>query len=281
MATPTLTKHSLSGALGPILLDIRAGARAASRPAVLIIHGFKGFKDWGMFPHLAERLARAGFVAISFNLSGSGVDDAGEFSLPDRFGHNTFSAELEDINRLMDALTLGRLGVPVPSAVGLLGHSRGGGMAVLQTARDARIQALVTWSAISGVERWPDRQRTAWRAAGQIEVRNARTGQILPLYTDVLDDIEQNARTLDIEAAAARIQVPWLIVHGTHDESVDFAEAKALAAAAGGEQTSLLPIEGGGHTFGATHPWRSTTPELDTVFDVSVSWFSQHLRPDS
>jgi dienelactone hydrolase len=279
MATATLTKHSLSGALGPILLDIRAGARDTSRPAVLIIHGFKGFKDWGMFPHVAERLARAGFVALSFNLSGSGVDDAGEFSLPDRFGHNTFSAELQDISRVLDALALGRLGISVPSAIGLLGHSRGGAMAVLQTARDARIQALVTWSAISRVDRWPERQRTAWRASGQIEIRNARTGQVLPLYTDVLDDIEQNARLLDIEAAAGRIRVPWLIVHGTRDESVEFAEAKALAAAAGSDRARLLPIEGGGHTFGATHPWRTATPELDTVFDASVSWFSQHLRP--
>ena len=57
MATPTLTKHTLPGALGPILVDVRAGGRAAARPAVLVLHGFKGFKDWGMFPPLAERLA--------------------------------------------------------------------------------------------------------------------------------------------------------------------------------------------------------------------------------
>jgi alpha-beta hydrolase superfamily lysophospholipase len=279
MATPTLTKHSLSGTLGPILIDIRAGAKDTSRPAVVIVHGFKGFKDWGMFPHLAERLARAGFVALTFNLSGSGVDDAGEFSLPDRFGHNTFSAELQDLSRVIDALMLARLGVAAPSALGLLGHSRGGGISVLQTARDPRVQALVTWSAISRVERWPDAQRTSWRTAGHLEIKNARTGQIFPLYTDVLDDLERNAEALDIEAAAGRIAVPWLIIHGTQDESVHFAEGRALAAAAGSKQTRLLPIEGGGHTFGATHPWRSATPEIDAVFDASVRWLTQHLQP--
>ena len=51
------------------------------------------------------------------------------------------------------------------------------------------------------------------------EIRNARTGQVLPLYPDVLDDIERNADSLDIEAAAGRIAVPWLIIHGTEDES--------------------------------------------------------------
>src|SRR3954468_14441695 len=109
MATPALTKHSLPGVLGQILIDVRSGGRKTSRPAVVVLHGFKGFKDWGMFPHLAERLARAGFTAISFNVSGSGVDDAGEFSLPHRFGHNTYSAELEDLARVLDAITMGEL----------------------------------------------------------------------------------------------------------------------------------------------------------------------------
>jgi dienelactone hydrolase len=278
MATPTLTKHSLAGALGPILLDIRAAGRTSPRPAVVVVHGFKGFKDWGMFPQFAERLARAGFIAVTFNLSGSGVDDAGEFSLPDRFGRNTFSAELQDLQCVLDALVSGRLGLPAPSSLGLVGHSRGGGISALQTARDSRIGALVTWAAISRVHRWSAEQRAAWRAASHIEVQNARTGQILPLYTDVLDDIEHRAEALDIEAAAARIRVPWLIVHGTEDESVGFAEAQVLKAANRSSQMQLLPIERGGHTFGATHPWRSPTPELETVFDATLSWLTAHLH---
>src|SRR5688572_13508876 len=254
MATPTLTKHSIPGSLGPILVDVRAGGRTSSRPAALVLHGFKGFKDWGMFPPLAERLALAGFSAVSPNLSGSGVDDAGEFTLAERFGHNTFSAELQDVGTVVDALMHGGLGIPAPSTLGLIGHSRGGGVAVLQAAKDPRVRALVTWAAIASVERWPLDERTAWRAAGKSQVRNARTGQVLPLYTDVLDDIEQNADSLDIEAAAARIKVPWLIIHGTQDESVGFSEAESLKAASSRRKTRLLPIEGGGHTFGATHP---------------------------
>jgi pimeloyl-ACP methyl ester carboxylesterase len=278
MATPTLTKHSLPGALGQILIDVRAAGRTSPRPAVLVIHGFKGFKDWGMFPPLGERLALAGFTAVSLNLSGSGVDDAGEFSLPDRFAHNTFSAELQDVSQAIDALVQGELGVPAPSTLGLVGHSRGGGIGVLQTARDSRVRALVTWSAISRVERWPQEERAPWRAAGRTEIKNARTGQILPLYTDVLDDIEQNAASLDIEAAAARISVPWLIIHGTQDESVGFSEAESLKAANSRKKTRLLPIEGGGHTFGATHPWRSATPQLDSVFDATLDWLAAHLK---
>ncbi|HET6798314.1 MAG TPA: alpha/beta fold hydrolase [Gemmatimonadales bacterium] len=277
MATANLIKRSIRGTLGDLLIDIRSSDRTVARPAVLVLHGFKGFKDWGMFPRIAERLARAGFSVVSPNLSGSGVDDAGEFSLPERFGHNSFSAELEDVALTIDALLQGELGVHPPSSLGLVGHSRGGGVAILQTARDSRVNALVTWSAISTVERWPVEQRRTWRAAGRTDIKNARTGQILPLYTDVLDDIEQNRSRLDIQAAAGMVTVPWLIVHGTQDESVAFGEAKLLESAGSGSSVRLLPVEGGGHTFGAVHPWTSSTPQLDVVFDATTTWLTSHL----
>jgi pimeloyl-ACP methyl ester carboxylesterase len=244
---------------------------------VAILHGFKGFKDWGMFPPIAERLARAGFTAVSFNFSGSGVDDAGEITLPERFGHNTFSAELSDAQLVLDALYRGELGVPRPTSTGLIGHSRGGGTAVLHAAQDVRIRALVTWAAISTVERWGAEERSVWRKTGNNSVLNARTGQRLPLYTDVLDDLERNAAALDIQSAAARIRIPWLVVHGRADESVHFAEAQTLIAGSGGT-ARLLPVEAGGHTFGAAHPWRGSTPELELVFDATLNWLATHLN---
>jgi len=276
MATPTLTRHRLPGVLGEILIDVRAGGRGSPRSAVVVVHGFKGFKDWGLWPALAERLARAGLSAVTLNLSGSGVDDSGEFVYPERFGHNTFSAELQDLRRVTDALAGGELGVAPPSAVGLLGHSRGGGIAVLHAASDARIKALATWAAISTVERWPASQRAAWRSAGVNEVKNVRTGQVLPLYPDVLDDIERHAAALDIEAAAARVAVPWLIVHGTDDEAVALAEGERLAAAAPGAR--FLAVEGAGHTFGAIHPWGGATPALERVEDTTLAFFAETLR---
>ena len=77
MATPSKTSFRLTGADGgPLRGDIRTAGGA--RPAVVICHCFKGFKDWGFFPPLADRLARAGFTAVSFNFSGAGVGEDGE-----------------------------------------------------------------------------------------------------------------------------------------------------------------------------------------------------------
>ena len=42
------------------------------------------------------------------------MDDAGDFAFPDKFGHNTFSAELHDIEIVLDALLAGSLESPPP-----------------------------------------------------------------------------------------------------------------------------------------------------------------------
>lgn len=281
MATPSLTRHRLPGYLGDILVDVRTGDRARPRPVVLVLHGFKGFKDWGMFPPLAERLARAGFTAVSLNLSGSGADDAGEFAFPERFAHATYSGDLGDLTTVIDAVTAGALGFFPAPAVGLLAHSRGGGLGVLATAADPRIRALVTWAAISHLHRFTPEEVAGWRARGQIDILNSRTGQVLPIYTDVLDDVADHGSTsLDIRAAAGRIAVPWLIIHGESDATVPLAEARALQTASR-TSAELKVIPGAGHTFEAVHPWQGPTPAFSTVADASLAFFAKHLLTSS
>lgn len=173
---------------GPLRGEVRTAAPASGRPAVIICHGFKGFKDWGFFPHLAHRLARAGLTSVTFNFSGSGVVGEG-FSEPERFARATHSGDLEDLSIVFDALRSGRLARPVAPITlsGLFGHSRGGGTAVLFAAGEPGVQALVTWAAIATVHRWSDEVVSQWRRNGKIDIVNARTGEVLPLYPNLLD----------------------------------------------------------------------------------------------
>jgi dienelactone hydrolase len=284
MATPTTTGFELEGADGlPLRGEYRTAEGGEGRPAVVICHGFKGFKDWGFFPHLAARLANAGLSAVSFNFSGSGVGPDGEsFSEPERFGHATFSGDLRDIETVFSALEHGGLGekpgLARPTKIGLFGHSRGGGTAVLYAASAASVGAQVTWAAIASVNRWDTKTRRLWRKQGRIDVVNARTGDVLPLYTGALDEAEQQGSgKLDILHAAARIKVPWLIIHGEQDESVSVEEGKKLHEAANKDQTKLEVVAGVGHTFGARHPWAGSTPEMTRVMDATVRWFARHL----
>ena len=275
MATPTLRSFQLTGADGgPLRGTIRTAGQ--SRAAVIICHGFKGFKDWGYFPVLADHLARAGFSAVSFNFSGSGVGEDGQsFSEPDRFAHMTYSAELGDLGRVIDAVSAGSIGLG-PLAIGVVGHSMGGGVAILQAARDSRIGALVTWAATAQFGRlWSPEQVSQWRRAGRLDVVNQRTGDILPLCTDVLDDLERHAETLDVTMAAARIRAPWLVAHGTADESVPVSDAQTLHAANPG--STLLLLDDASHTFGIRHPWSGSSKSFDRLYQATIEWFARHL----
>ena len=75
--------------------DIEA-ATGAAIPLIFDCEGEAGFRARERAA-LAERLALAGYTAVAYNASGSGVDDSGEFVWPERFGRNTFSAELADL----------------------------------------------------------------------------------------------------------------------------------------------------------------------------------------
>jgi pimeloyl-ACP methyl ester carboxylesterase len=274
MATPRLARiGSLRGADGlPLHVDLRTAAREGEmRPLVVICHGFKGFKDWGFFPRVAERLAVAGFTAVSFNFSGSGVGDADTFDQLDRWARQTLTGDLRDLNTVIDHFA------PESSRrVGLLGHSRGGGLAILQAARDGRVAALATWAAVAGFMRWPEEELRKWRDEGRIEVLNTRTGQLMPIHRQALDDFEANREALDVAAAASRLRIPWLLVHGKADESVAFQEGERLCAAAGCP-VEFERVEGAGHTFGIKHPWSGSTPVFDAVLDRTVQFFTRNL----
>jgi alpha-beta hydrolase superfamily lysophospholipase len=245
---------------------------------VVLCHGFKGFAHWGFFPYLARTLAENGLTAITFDFSGSGIGpDRESFTEPGAFAGNTLSREQEDLDNLVDYARRRKL---IEGNFGMFGHSRGGGTAILYTAAaDAHVSSLVTWSSISYPNRWSSEDVITWRRQGYADVTNSRTGQIMRLDTDLLDDVELHGKTkLDMEAAARKIKVPWLIVHGTGDETVPSSEAEKLHALSPGVSTLRL-IKGANHGFDAKHPLGEAPPVLEKVVLETVKFFVRNAAP--
>ena len=245
---------------------------ASSLGTVIVCHGFKGFAHWAFFPYIARTLAENGLTAITFDFSGSGIGrDRESFTEPGAFAGNTLSREQDDLENLVDYARRKKL---ITGKFGLFGHSRGGGSAILfAAAPDSDVGSLVTWAAISFPNRWSKEDVATWRRQGYAEVTNARTGQIMRLATDLLDDVELHGQTkLNIEAAATRIKVPWLIVHGTADETVPSTEAERLHSMAPGVSTLRL-IKGANHGFDAKHPLTDVPPVLEKVVLETVKFF--------
>ncbi len=252
------------------------------RPAVLVTHGFKGFMEWGFWPYVADLLATRGFTVVRFNLSGAGMRPGDERVTDlEAFAHATISGDVADQSALLEAMARGELaaGRIDPQRIGLLGHSRGGGTSLLLAASPQgveRVRALVTWSAVGRFDRLSAEEKEQWRRRGETPVVNKRTGQVLAVALDVLEDMEGNREAFDLELAAARRRAPWLIAHGTADETVAFNEGRALAAAAG-DVCEFLAIEGGSHTLGAQHPFAGPTPHLIAALNATQAWFRRHL----
>ena len=256
--------------------DVRMREGPPPRTAIVVVHGFKGFKDWGFFPHLCTRLAVEGHAVISFNFSHNGIGPDPElFSDLEGFSRNTISREVDESNHVLKSVAAGELTSRPPGRIGLLGHSRGGAVAILSAVETPEVDVLATWGAVDHLDRWTETTIREWRETGVMYVLNQRTGQHLPLSIDLLEDYEANRERLDLHSAAASVAAPWLIVHGKEDLTVPVQEGERLANRSGTARLHL--IEEAGHTFEATHPFTGAPQALEEALAASIQHFSSYL----
>jgi pimeloyl-ACP methyl ester carboxylesterase len=254
----TQSNFSLSGSDGKLIIgDITFDEKNPNTPIILFVHGFKGFKDWGAHNLVARYFASNGYRYIKFNLSHSGVpvDDPKDVTDMDAFASNTVSKELFDLNAVLDFI---EKAYGSTTKINLIGHSRGGGLSIIEASNDLRINKLITWSAIGDFSSlWKKEQEAEWKKNGKIFVTNARTKEQMPLNVTLLEDLEENAAALNILNAAKRVNIPWLIIHGDDDVNVPFETAQTLAEA--NPNSRLVKIEGANHVYGATQPYANET----------------------
>lgn len=243
----------------------------APRALVVVVHGFKGFKDWGFFPWLATRLGEHRLVVCRFNMSRSGIgDDPESFDRLDLFADDTYATQLADLRTVIRFAQERAPALPTF----LLGHSRGGGIALLGAADVPDLKGVVLWSPIARADRWDEAAKRTWRATGSLDILNQRTQQNMRMSTRILDDYEANAQRYDILAAASRVNVPLLVIHGGKDESVPVSEGREIAARA--PEPSLLVIDKASHTYNAIHPLVNVPFELLLAAEVSAHFVNAY-----
>jgi dienelactone hydrolase len=245
--------------------DVPKNARAL----VLVVHGFKGFKDWGFFPWLAEHLCGHRFVICRFNMSRSGIGENPEtFDRLDLFAEDTYSCQIADLRQVAQYARSRFSGLPIF----LLGHSRGGGVALLAAKGVSGLKGVVTWSSIARADRWTDSEKKEWREKGSMDVVNARTGQVMKVSTAILDDCE--AQQHDILGATAALGVPLLVLHGGKDDSVQPFESEEIAAQV--TDVSHLVLGNATHTWNASHPLLTLPVELTMAAEISARFIGAY-----
>ena len=254
--------------------DFHAREQDPHQPLLIFCHGFKGFKDWGSFPHVAEQLADRGVAVLRFNFSCNGVGESvTEFDELEKFGRNTYARELADLQALTAWITAEEnpyAGFFDPCKLFVMGHSKGGGDAILFGADHPRVKGIITWNGIAHVDLFDARLRQEIAEKGVGYVANARTGQQMPITRVVIDDVDQNREAYDLIAKVRKMSKPLCIIQGTKDYERLVTGAKRLADAAGNGQ--LHWIEGGDHTYNTKHPFTGTTPQLDAAIGHTAAF---------
>lgn len=264
----------------PIVYDIYYKETQEPQHVVIYAHGYKGFKDWGAWPLMAEYFARAGFCFIKFNFSHNGgtVEQPIDFPDLEAFAENNFTLELDDLDRMLNHIENTNTDLPIKiSNISLIGHSRGGGIVLIKGAEDPRIDKVICLASISNFESrfyegTPEFEH--WMKEGVIHIENTRTKQQLPHNFQFYKDFDANRERFSIKKAVQKLHKPLLIVHGDADPTVGVAEAKALDSWA--EESELVLIPGADHVFGASHPWEEN--ELPKDLEMAVEKIIDFLK---
>ena len=225
---------------------------------VVFLHGYMGYKDWGAWHLMEDYFVEKGFGFVKFNSSHNGGTVLDPIDFPDleAFSKNTYSKEMIDIATIHKLISS-----EFPTAtLHLIGHSRGGGLAALQSDLDL-FEKIICLAPISNIAtRFPEGEALkTWKETGVRYRENGRTKQNMPHLIEQFEDYLDNAENLSIERACLNRKSEIIVIHGADDKSVLPSEGKQIAEWA---KCAYHEIEGEAHTFGAKQPWNEITLPL-------------------
>jgi alpha/beta superfamily hydrolase len=209
--------------------------KSSGKRLVIVCHGHTGNKDRPVPKSICQVLQKTGWNAFRFDFSGNGKSQG-------RFEDSTFSKEAQDLRSVIDHFHKKGCG-----PIGIIGHSMGAAVCVLEAARDRRIGLVVSISSPAHLsESFSEllaHSRTRKRK-GEIQLYREGTNEWLTISKAFLDDLKRNKPLESVK----RIRVPILFVHGTKDESVPIMHSEELFINANVPKELAL-IHGADHCF--------------------------------
>lgn len=250
MSTPFTLKNSHN-------LDLLGDTHFPTDPptaCVIVLHGLKGYKDYGFIPILSHDLCDAGMLVHRFNTSTSGMtNETDRFAREDLFSLDTWNRQVEDIVRVVQAIGNDELegnGLPIF----IIGHSRGGASALLATGRhgsELNLAGVITINAIDRCLRMTKTDQDDLLDRGYIITPSARTKQDLRIKSTWLSEQLDDPDGHDVLLQASKIACPVCVIHGEQDEAVDLSAGRAIANAC---NTDVKVLDSGNHVLNMPNP---------------------------
>jgi acetyl esterase/lipase len=249
-----------------LLLDVyEPGERPADLlPAVVLIHG----GGWTSFDKSTMRgmgmfLARSGFVAFSV--------DYRLFHGTENGTENPWPAQLDDVQRAVRWIRANAAKYHIdPDHIGAFGHSAGAQLAALLGMEDTRENAD------PALAKYSSRVQAVVDVSGPSDFTTHRDAEddvfLSGFFGGSYDHHAEIWQGASPVFHVAKNVSPFLIVHGTKDESVPIAQAQELAdkLQQSGVPVKLVTVED-------VHTFQTSEARKRLVFETEV-FFDQYLR---
>ncbi|MFA6254697.1 MAG: alpha/beta fold hydrolase [Patescibacteria group bacterium] len=238
-------------------------------PAVIICHGFKGYKEQMHLKSLASLLAKKGILAFRFDFGNGAGQSYGKLE------DIMFSQYLRDLKTAVDYLSHNKL--VDKKRIGLAGHSLGGQLILHYAPIDKRITVLADLAGVvfrgagkTNLEKNTKEQLAEAKKTGYFFVYSKRTGKKYRIKVGYYFELLKYNTPERIK----KIKIPILIIHGSKDESVALSHPY-LAYKLLKSTKKLVIIKGAPHTWrGKNDPGNKFQKKINPIV---VEWFKKYL----
>jgi len=236
-----------------------------SFPAVLIIHGFKGFSSQRHIQGISDSLVDKGFLTLRPDLT----RNPGRSYLD--FSDMTYGQELRDAEDVLDYLL--KLDEVDQQKIAVAGYSLAGMIAAELAAKREVIKALAIlsgvydfkWIANKIFKKPFQRAIKDFKAKGFTTVWSSEMEKRVKIKKSFYEDaFERSAKNF-----AKEINCPTLIISSEKDESVSQSHADKYLKTIGSVDKQMEIIEGSDHNYSGE--------SLDKAASVVAGWFAGKL----
>ena len=247
-----VTVTAPDGTAIPAYLTLPPGKDPKNIPAVVVPHGGPSARDYWGFDPLTQFLAARGYAVIQPEYRGSaGYGDA----WLNENGFKNWRTSIGDITA--SAKWLASQGIADPKRVAILGWSYGG-YAALQSAvtEPSLYKAVVAIAPVTDLQMAKD------------EARNFNNYDLVQREIGTGPHIVEGSPLQH----AAQISAPVLLVHGTLDDTVRYAESKEMDGALkkAGKQSELLTFEGLDHQLNDSDARAQMLTKIGELLDRTI-----------
>jgi len=241
-------------------MHIPENARNSQKlPSVILCHGFSGDKTgkYRLRVRIARELCKNGFAVLRFDFSGHG-DSEGEME------DVSINRELDDlecaINFLKKQPEINR------ERIGIVGHSFGGEIVILETAKNKELKAVVLLAPVVDpkLNKLMDGRFEENLALAEKQGFSERASH--KIKKQYYMDVQKFKPLIEVK----KINAPLLVLHGTADDKVDIPGSAELIKNAN-EPKKLVIIDTADHDFvGYDNTMR--------VIKETAEWFNRWLK---